>query len=232
MQNLAFEIKACLSERGAALVGFADLTMLPENEQRGMPFGISIAVLYQKDTIRGIDEYPTKNYYDEYHALNKKLDALGTLCAEMIRKAGYDALAQTTDVVEWDTKSFVSTFPHKTVARLSGLGWIGKSALLVTPEFGSMVRFTSVLTNAPVEVATPVDKSRCGDCMICTKACPAGAIKGAGWSPGVPRDDIFDAEKCYITARERSKTGYGICETICGRCINVCPYTQRYLKEG
>ncbi|MDR0905560.1 MAG: 4Fe-4S binding protein, partial [Oscillospiraceae bacterium] len=117
--------------------------------------------------------------------------------------------------------------PHKTVATRAGIGWIGKSALLVTEKYGSMIRLSTVLTDAQLETAAPVDESKCGGCTVCTDACPAGAISGTLWTVGLYRDEFFDPVKCRKTARERAKQGFGGEVTICGKCIEVCPYTRR-----
>jgi epoxyqueuosine reductase QueG len=54
---------------------------------------------------------------------------------------------------------------------------------------------------------------------------------GKSWAPSVSRDDLVDPVKCRMTARERAKQGFGgEGITICGKCIEVCPYTQRYLN--
>jgi len=53
---------------------------------------------------------------------------------------------------------------NATVANRAGLGWIGHSAILVTPAFGKAVRLASVLTDAPFICAEPVLESRCGRC--------------------------------------------------------------------
>jgi hypothetical protein len=60
---------------------------------------------------------------------------------------------------------------HKLAAHLAGLGWIGKSCLLLTEQFGPRVRFVSVLTDAPLEAGSPLDKP-CGKCQVCIDACP------------------------------------------------------------
>jgi epoxyqueuosine reductase QueG len=124
-----------------------------------------------------------------------------------------------------------TVLPHKTVATRAGIGWIGKSALLVTREYGSMIRLSSILTDAPLYFAEPIDDSACGGCTVCTKACPADAISGKRWQAGVAREDFFDALKCRKTASERAELGFGGGAIICGKCIVVCPYTQRYLEE-
>jgi epoxyqueuosine reductase QueG len=102
--------------------------------------------------------------------------------------------------------------------------------LLVTEQYGSMVRLSSVLTDAPLATAGPVDESRCGGCTACAAACPAGAVSGKPWRAGLAREDFFDAAKCRRTARERAARGFGGAATVCGKCIEACPWTRRHLE--
>ena len=95
-----------------------------------------------------------------------------------------------------------TTLPHKTVATRAGISWIGKSALLVTNEYGSALRLSSILTDAPLSISHPINKSRCGDCMICTNACPADVVSGKLWEVGLYCDEFFDPVKCRMMAIE------------------------------
>jgi len=230
-ETLNDKIKDELIRLGADIVGFGRLDELPENVRNGLPVGISVAVAYPKEIIRGITELPTHEYHDWYNKLNERLDAIVTRGAEILRETGYKAIAQTREYVGNGESGDNTTLPHKTVATRAGMGWIGKSALLVTEKYGSAVRLSSILTDAPLETAVPFNKSKCGKCMICANACPAGAVSGKLWEVGVYRDEFFDPVKCRQTARERSKQGFGGNVTICGKCIEVCPYTQLYIKK-
>lgn len=232
MNDITGFIRAELLSHGADIVGFADLHEVPADARCGLPFGIAIAVKMTPAVVRGISGAPTREYYDEYHSLNDKLDMLVNLGAEALTMHGYQAVAQSRAFVsEKNETDYSSALPHKTVATRAGIGWIGKSALLVTPEYGSAVRLSSILTDAPLQTATPVNTARCGTCMRCTQACPAGAIKGTNWALGVERDSFFDPVKCRKTARERAFASIGIEITQCGKCIEVCPYTQMYTKR-
>lgn len=230
MNDLKGYIKNELLCHGADLVGFGDLTALPGDVRENMPVGICVAVKYPKNVIRGIKELPTQEYYDWYNRLNEGLDMLVTLGAQALQMFGYEAIAQTREHVGYGDTGNNTVLPHKTVATRAGIGWIGKSALLVTEKYGSMIRISSILTNAPLKTARPVNRSKCGGCMICTNACPGKAISGKEWSVDVYRDAFFDPVKCRRTARERSMQGFGGNITICGKCIEVCPYTRKYLE--
>ena len=230
MTELTHKIKTGLLRLGADIVGFGDITELPDDVRAGMSVGISVAVLYPKEVIRGITELPTREYCDWYDRLNDKLDAIVTRGAEILREMDYKAIAQTREYVGSGEHKDNTDLPHKTIATRAGIGWIGKSALLVSDEYGSAIRLSSILTDAPLSSARPINKSRCGDCMKCAGACPADAVSGKLWEAGLYRDEFFDPVKCRKTARERAKQGFNGEITICGKCIEICPYTQRYIK--
>ena len=230
--NINKFIKDELLCHGADLVGFGDLTELPPELRENLPVGICVAVKYPKEIIRGISELPTAEYHDRYNFINKKLDMLAELGASALEMFGYKAIAQTREYVWQQTgENQIALLPHKTVATRAGMGWIGKCALLVTKEFGSMIRISSILTDAPLKTAKPINKSKCGNCTECTDYCPANAVSGKLWTAKLARDEFFNAAACEQTARERSFKGLGTEITICGKCIEVCPYTKMYLDS-
>ncbi|MDF2587586.1 MAG: (Fe-S)-binding protein [Anaerocolumna sp.] len=239
------DIKQLLLDNGASMVGYANLTGLynevgvnePKSEDSvtesinipQYPIGISIVLPYPKDVIKNINEAPTMDYYNEYHRLNAKLDDLAIICADYINERGFHAYPQTVS----NTKEygiFRTIMPHKTVAVNAGLGWIGKSALFLTKEYGSAVRLTSVLTDAPLDFNQSILLSKCGDCMLCTNTCPGKAISGRNWSPDLDRDDFFNALACRKKAREIAAKSLDKQITLCGKCIEVCPYTKKYIE--
>jgi epoxyqueuosine reductase len=230
MRALDTEISDSLKGNGADLVGFADATCLPVEVTDGLPRAVSIAVALDPAVIRDIRDGPTARYFAEYSRVNTLLGRLGEQVARILTEAGYRArpIPATTEQIDRTTLSV--KLQHKTVATRAGLGWIGKSGLLVTREYGSAVRLASVLTDAELEAGTPTDASNCGDCRQCAVSCPARAITGRDWEPGLPREYIYSAAACFQMAREfAGRTG--IKATICGICINACPWTQRYLTR-
>jgi epoxyqueuosine reductase QueG len=229
--NITVQLEAELHRHGADLVGFGDLSDLPPEIRQGLPVGVSIALKFPKDIIRDIHYLPTKEYNDHNTSMNEKLNTLAELGTGFLHENGFAAFPQTTVYVKQFETDYGSLLPHKTVATRAGIGWIGKCALLVTEELGSMIRITSLLTDAPLETRQPVTQSKCGNCTNCTKACPAGAVSGKLWKAGISRESFYNADACRETARERSMKGFGIDITKCGKCIEICPYTRRYLNE-
>ena len=130
--DLTFELKAILLHNGADLVGIGDLTQLPSDQRGGMPFGVSVAVKYPREIIRGISELPTPEYKQWYDSLNEKLDRIVEVGAEFLVGRGYRARAKSRAQVGGYGDDCLTLLPHKTVATRAGLGWVGKCALLVT----------------------------------------------------------------------------------------------------
>ena len=233
MNDLTMHLKDLLLSHGAEMVGVGDLSEIAPELRHGMPIGVSIAARYPSEVIRGIADLPTEDYFGWYDKLNENLDCLIEMGAEALRSHGYSAVAMTREQVRKDSVGsapFCTILPHKTVATRAGLGWIGKCAMLVSPSCGSMIRLSTILTDAPLAADAPVNTSACGDCMDCTQACPGGAVLGVNWETGLAREKFFDAQKCAETARKRAKLGFGGNATLCGKCIEVCPYTR--LKTG
>lgn len=225
----AAALKALLLEEGADLVGFGDLGALARD---GWSRCVALAVRLPASTVRGISHGPTPEYFAQYHALNARLDRLAELAASYIEARGFRALAQSTTAVV-ESAGYRTPMPHKTCATRAGLGWIGKSALLVTPEYGPAVRLSSVLTDAAFDaLGRPVNASRYGACTRCRDACPGGAIHGALWDVNVPREALVDVEACRRAARALAWERLGERITLCGKCVEACPYTRKALASN
>ncbi len=223
-------LRELLLARGASLVGFADLGELYPEVRHHLPRGISIAMAIDPHIAADIAAGPTLEYHAEYTRLNQHLSDLAALAAEFLVNRRYRAEAIESTVAYVNPNTCSAPFQHKTVATRAGLGWIGKSALLVTREYGPAVRLASVLTDAPLPVGTPMNRSLCGECRACVDACPGGAIKGVNWQVGMFRDELYSAYTCRETCLRQSAR-IGLKRTICGVCINACPWTRQYLAR-
>jgi len=232
-KNLCLEINETLFENGASLVGFADLNEIPKDVRDSKRFAVSIAVALAPFLIANIRNGPTKEYYSEYRNANTILWDLAKLTAKIIEDSGYRAIPKAPTNVGIDPQTHSTVLPHKTVATRAGIGWIGKCALLVTEEYGSAIRITTVLTDAPLKTGVPIVDSQCGDCMECVNFCPGKAPSGRNWNFKLYRDFFFDVFACAKAARECAKRKIGVDDTICGICISVCPWTTRHIeREG
>lgn len=225
-QELKDELFEVLRSHGAALCGVGDMSEFSKE----MPVGVSVAIPVKASIVKDLQIAPTLEYKQEYDDLNAQLDSIVKAGADFLASRGYRAKAVSTDTVAFgdDLKSEI---PHKTFATRAGLGWIGKSCLLITPEYGASVRISSILTDAPLPCDEPYNESRCGECRICVDACPAQALLGTLWTAGMPREEIVDAHKCLNKQLEIMERETGVRTDLCGKCFAVCPYVLKRLEK-
>ncbi|SHH23165.1 Epoxyqueuosine reductase QueG (queuosine biosynthesis) [Caloranaerobacter azorensis DSM 13643] len=215
---------------GASKVGFAKLeNFLPDNFSH-LKTGISIIVRLSDQIMNDVVDKPTHTYFHHYRTVNFLIDQITLAITIMIQNEGYLAMAiPASQTVKTKTDAYTGIFQHKTVATLAGLGWIGKNACLVTEEFGPRIRLGTVLTNMILPYDEPIRNSKCGNCNICVKKCPALALKGNNWYQGMDRDALIDAFACSSYMSEQYKDiGRG---SVCGLCISSCPKGTKIIRK-
>ena len=129
----------------------------------------------------------------------------------------------------------------KDAAVMAGLGCIGKSNLLVTPEYGSHIRLRALTLDAEVPATGPIDFDPCEGCdMPCRRACPQSAFDeqlyhrqdyGQDRLPG--RTGAFSRPTCNIqmahdldVARDQAVAEFDDPVKVikyCRRCEIACP---------
>lgn len=213
------ELVSELKSRGVNFVKVVDISMLSENEKRGYSVAILIGVALSPSYIFRLSK---ENILDctEFSEKENATDKLAEWAADFIKAKGYKAYAQSErNLINgfYDVETKTTPLPHKKIAMLAGLGWIGKSNLLVTQEYGSALCMCSVLTNAPLPTQNkPIIQSICGECNICKDICPAKVIHGSKWEVGINRDLIVDVYHCEA----------------CLKCLANCIWTQKYMKNN
>src|SRR5205823_12739083 len=97
-------------------------------------------------------------------------------------RAALGIVAERLHADGWRTRVLVddNSLVDREAAYRAGLGWYGKNANVLLPGLGSWFVLGSVLTDARLPVAVPVEDG-CGACNRCLPACPTGALV----SPGV-----------------------------------------------
>ena len=230
MESYGDKITQSLLEEGASLVGFANLSGLSPDITKSFPYAISISIALNPAIIAKINQGPTADYFEEYKKVNLFLSDLGKFAALILVNLGFKAFPIEPTTEHFDLNTLSTFLPHKTIATRAGLGWIGKSALLTTKQYGSAIRLTSVLTDCPLPAAKPINQSKCGDCRLCVESCPGHAPLGNNWDINHPRESFFNAFTCRETAIKLSQP-VGIEGTVCGICIVSCPWTQHYLMR-
>jgi epoxyqueuosine reductase QueG len=214
---------------GRYIYGFGDLTGLLDPVYSHVTHGISIICRLDDDIIDGIGNGPTLEYYTLYTKVNLDLNAIVANIARDLTSELYTflpvyATIEDPSIQETFAKTLTYNFSHKMVATRSGLGWVGKTDLLISRQFGPRIRMASVVTNYPLPCnEVPINESRCGTCRICVDTCPAKAANGIPWDIHTPRDVFFDPFKCRKYCREISKRSLSLDISLCGKCVMVCP---------
>jgi epoxyqueuosine reductase len=214
-----------------ALWGVADLRNFATPEDAGgqrLRFAVSWAIPINAQIMAGIRKGPNRAYADEYARINNLINKMAGLLADEIKNRGFEAYALAASE-RTDPVNIKGDFPHKTAATRAGLGWIGRHCQLITRKFGSWIRLGTVFSDMALIAGIPLERNFCGRCMRCVEACPANALKGNAWYPGLRREKILDVMACDRWKKENYfeyHQGHN-----CGICSAVCPYGQKVLKR-
>ena len=215
------------------ILGYADLTGLLQKKFTGFNFGISIGLRLDSIIVDKIINGPTPEYYLHYKKANEDLARLTEkICGELntneIETFNISPTVSTSDLDTIYFNSLRTDLSHKMVATRAGLGWIGKTDLFISREFGPRLRLVSILLKSPVKSKSrPINISKCGKCNICVGICPAKAANGKLWDITVEREEFFDPFKCRRQCAEFGRTRLGMDARICGICVAACPVGQK-----
>jgi len=152
-------------------------------------------------------------YGEDYHFIIK--DKL---------KAFFQAIQD--EIGEVDGRVFTDSAPvmDKAWAKRSGLGWVGKNALLLSPKVGSFHFIAELILDLPLLYDGPI-KDYCGTCTKCIDACPTDALTPYS----------IDGSKCisYLTIElkdqllpDEFKGKMDNWMFGCDICQDVCPWNK------
>jgi epoxyqueuosine reductase len=211
---------------GADLIGFAPVKRWEEfNEvppeyrpQSLFPPAQTVIVIGLAMPLPIVETTPSFLHKELYTTCNQELDSIAFNLTRFLNRQGLASYFFTRDgyaSLSALKKKPYAAFGHTAAARYAGMGTIGLSRNLLTPEFGPRVRLVSVLTAAQLEGQPLMEKDLCIQCQACVKCCPKNALKA--------RDDQirgdFDVNLCIDQHIELVKQR---CYP-CGICIKVCP---------
>src|SRR4030088_1005013 len=123
-------------------------------------------------------------------------------------------------------KCYVDTGPvlERDYAAQAGIGWHGKSTMLLNEQLGTWFFLAEILTTLELP-ADPPARDRCGTCERCITACPTGAITGP---------HRLDARRCisYLTIELKGAIPLEFRPLIgdrifgCDDCLDACPWNR------
>lgn len=201
---------------------------LPE-DFRHLPAGIALGVAHP--AVRLLREQGTAQPEEaielalldhrDFHAQQVLDDALARL-AGLMRRSGYRYFCFPAEADPMETPfsaPLARRFSHKASATCAGLGWVGRHGLLIHPEYGPLMTWATLVTDAPLPRSSPVTEGRCGDCTECVEACPGKAIQGRLWTRDQARARMVHVERCREILDEKERTTG---RRICGKCAVAC----------
>lgn len=164
-----------------------------------------------------VETAPSIYYHELYETVNIALDQKAYELANFLIQKGHPSIYIPRDCygdIDVILQKPLAFFSHKHAAYLAGLGSFGQNNVLLTPEYGPRVRFTSIFTSAKIEGDRIKTEDLCTKCLACVRECPVNAIKEEGDFPP-PVDKISCAMRSKMLRKQYRSP--------CGICIKVCP---------
>ncbi|MFX1364803.1 MAG: 4Fe-4S dicluster domain-containing protein [Promethearchaeota archaeon] len=132
---------------------------------------------------------------------------------EYLENKGYKQLIIHTED-EFDPINRKGFMSLKILAKTAGLGWQGRSLLIISPEYGPLHRLIAILTDLPLQVNHAI-KNECGDCRKCIEACPQNALTFNAFNDHPKhRENVLDIKTC-------------LGDNGCLVCLLSCPWLKQ-----
>jgi len=211
MDNAKQTVRTFLRNHGISIVGFGNVpkgTHVSEIRV-SLPRAIVFGFILSRSVLETIMDCPTLIYKHHYKTVNWILDQTACQLVRYLEEQDISAVAiPASQIIEWEPRK--GHISHINLGKEAGLGYVGRSGLLIHPVHGAHVRYVSILTDLEFEIDEPKELS-CGECGACIAVCPAQAIAENG----------IDMRKCYAKLNEFAHMR-GIGQHICGVCVKVC----------
>jgi len=206
MKITAAEVKAAAKRMGADIVGIgsidrwstAPIQMDPKQIMPNAKSVIAMGFRVLRGSLRGVEE---GTYFSNYSAMGYGgitylyMPMTVINLSKMIEDAGYEAvpMGHQSDWRAIDNNGYLKKGYSRPVAPgkaapdvmislriagfLCGLGEIGYSKMLLTPEFGPRLRVGIIITDLELEPDPIMEPGTlCNRCMACVRECPGGCI--------------------------------------------------------
>jgi len=151
-------------------------------------------------------------YTEIRNGMLKEMDSVAKEVAKQIKDKGYKVEAIGGIGGKYVNGKFYGHISLKHAAELAGLGVIGRNYLLTNSEYGNLLWFSAVLTNADLVPDKRADYTICNNCNKCVKMCPSKALENPA---------LFGAKECN---KECWKMVNRKWELNCFLCRKVCLY--------
>lgn len=225
-EELKNRVKNFCMDAGADIVGFASVERW--NDENEVPSDFrpqalweltkTVIVIGVSMPLPIVETTPSILHKETYDTANRALDGLAFNLVRFLNRLGHPAYFFTRDgfaSLRLLKERPQAAFNHIVAAKYAGLGTIGVSNCLLTPEFGSRVRIVSVFTSAALKPDPMIEKDLCIKCEACAKCCPVNAL--------TMREDQVKGDFNMMACLERHIELGRNKAYPCGICTKVCP---------
>jgi len=157
-------------------------------------------------------------YIDIRNAVNEKMNGIEKDVAKRIKSEGYKVKTISGLGGKWVNGRSHGHISLKHAAELAGLGIIGKNYLLINPEYGTLLWFGAVLTDANLVPDEKAQYDLCNDCNICIDMCPSKALGDRA---------SFGKEECigkmFKMVNKKWKINCFLCRKVCPHRFGIDP---------
>jgi len=160
----------------------------------------------------------SKEWARAYLETNQLILDVNTYIKDVLEESGYKAVI-TPATHNFDEEKLISSWSHRHVAYIAGLGTFGLNNMLIT-EKGCCGRIGSFITDGKIEPTKRTDKENClfkhkSICKKCVKKCVNDALK----------TDEFDRFKCFEMCLYNDKLHSDVegFTEVCGKCMVNIP---------
>lgn len=205
------KLKSFVTDLDVELVGIADLTAL-----KGMPVGLppeaaGFLKYYPRAIVLGA-QYGKLGRSARGRQVSRYMDNAALAVSDYLSEEGCNSLVIRPDE-EFDPTHRYGLLSLKVLAKAAGLGWQGRSLLIVSPDYGPVHRWIAVLTDMDLQPNQPIP-NQCGMCSLCVDKCPPQALSLVQFDDHpTSRETVLDVDAC------RGDDG-------CTICIVVCPWLR------
>jgi len=183
VSTLREEIISLAKKMGIDKIGFTSRERLNDAPPSGdlsyvLPSAqsaISLAVALDKQAIRDyLGKKDWMSHVNDFKQTYRKLKEAGLAIQKLLEDRGYEAVVPYINFDYRPGQPFAALVPPlslRYVAVAAGMGWIGWSGNVITPEYGAPVSLGAVVTSARFEPDTMVIDDICQDCRLCAATC-------------------------------------------------------------
>jgi epoxyqueuosine reductase len=131
-------------------------------------------------------------------------------------KKQHSLIIHTED--EFDPINRIGLISLKVLVKAAGLGWQGRSLLIISPDYGPIHRLIAILTDRHLQPDEPI-ANKCGNCSICIHECPTNALRLARFEDHPKnREHVLNLHDC-------------LGDKGCKVCLIACPWQKNTYRN-